>query len=100
MLGNQHATRSTGLALRAQVPAPELGTASISLRYFDLTSERIHKVRAKSLYVSRDPFTGYVEKWLGRAIESPAGDYVARAKKARAATVPDPPTPTRREWQL
>ena len=74
-------------------------TASKNLRYFDFISGRIHKVGAKSMYVSRAPFPDHVEKWLGRVIESPAGEYVARAKKARAANVPDPPTPTSREWQ-
>ncbi len=56
---------------------PDDGTVS----YFDFATGRIGKAYARGIYVADAPFPDDVESWLGRTIESPLGDYLARCKQ-------------------
>jgi hypothetical protein len=69
------------------------------LRYYDFSDGRIKRSSAKKMYVSETQFPDDVEKWLGRVIESPLGDYVARCKRAIVAQPSEPrmPDPLPRE---
>ncbi len=67
------------------------------LRYFDFKDGRIKRSSAKSMYVSEAPFPEDVEKWLGRTIETPLGEHIAKFKAAVASRPSTMPAPSLRE---
>jgi hypothetical protein len=67
------------------------------LRYFDFVTGRIGKSNAKTTFVSDQPYPPDVEDWLGKRIETPLGDFLARCKRALAAGSPIS-DPSHREW--
>ena len=50
------------------------------LRYFDFGTGRIHRSSAEGMCVSERPFPDAIESWLGKTIETPLGQLVARLK--------------------
>jgi hypothetical protein len=74
-------------------------TKAGDLKYYEFSTARVRKSSAKAIYVSRVAFDRDVERWLGRVIETPMGEYIARTKKTLATGAKDPPMPTSREWR-